>query len=179
MITRWERREVVHRGTVRRVVAGLGGYAIAAAGFAVIGVLAVLLEIQSPSFVQWTGIEVHGYTQGGITFYSYGGHDYSVDNEHASAADQRRTPTVVWLSRSDPTNTTRAYVDSTATRWLDFAFTMGWFIVALGLLGAGLVRQRRRMRWRVVHMGEFGSGISDELVRRLRAAQARRSPAGK
>ena len=165
-------------GTLRRYADGMRGFLIAAAVFAVLGILAVLLEVQSPSFVQWSGIEVHGYTQNGITYYSYRGVPYTVDNPKAPATDPRKVPTTVWLHRGDPTDSGSAWIDSPSTRWTDLGFTAGWFFAALVLLTVGVVRQRRRGRRRVGRMGEFGYGLSDEVVQRIRAERQGRTPAG-
>lgn len=165
-------------GGLRRYADGMRGFMIAAGVLTVLGILAVLLEIQSPSFVQWSGIEVHGYTQGGITYYDYRGEAYTVDNTGADPSDQRKVPTTLWLHRSDPTDSTSAYIESGRNRWTDFGFTIGWFALAALIVAVGVLRQRRRWRYRVAHMGEFGHGLSDEVVRRIRADRERRTPAG-
>lgn len=145
----------------------MGAWLWSAAALAVIGVLALLLLLQSPSLVLWNGIEVHGYTQNGLTYYHYKGELYATDNIHASAADSRKRPTTVWLSRKDPTDTNRAYVENPYTRWTDFAIVMGWFIAAFLVLVIGFTRRAVRRRRRAEVMGQFGGGISDHLVREL------------
>jgi hypothetical protein len=155
---------------------GMSAFVAGAGVLCLIGALSVLLEVQSPSFVQWSGIKVHATTQGGIAYYTYQGQSYAIDNRHASVSDQRKVPTTVWLKRSDPTDSTSAYVENAYNRWVDFGFTVGWFILAFGLLAAGFIRGRLRYRRRVRHMGEFGTGISDEVVRRLLAERHQRVP---
>jgi hypothetical protein len=159
---------------VRERFAGLGPFVGTAAVLFVIGIIAVLLELQSPSLVQWDGIKVHGVTTGGITYYTYGGQHYSVDNIHASANDRTRRPTTVWLDRSNPTDFNSAYIENAWARWLDFTIVMMWFFFAALILLAGLLRRRRRHRRVVATMGEFGAGLSDEVVRRL--LEERRQP---
>ena len=159
---------------IRRHLTGMGPFIGAASVFAVIGFIAVLLEIQSPSFVMWSGIKVQGTTYGGLTRYTYHGELNTIDNLQASAADQRHVPTTVWLSRSDPEDSTKAYIESSRTRWLDFGFVVGWFVFAAAILAVGFVMRWRRHRRRIVVMGEFGAGISDEFVRRM--LESRRRP---
>ena len=154
---------------------GLRGYVGVAALLFVFGVLAFLLEIQSPSWVQWSGIEVHGVTERGLTYYTYGGQHYAIDNQHASSADTQRRPTTVWLSRSDPTDSTSAYIENGLDRWLDFTFVVGWFAAGTGLVCFGVLRKRHRRRRQIVTMGQFGSGISDEVVRRILAERQGRN----
>jgi hypothetical protein len=135
-----------------------------AAVFFLVGILAVLLEVQSPSFVLWNGIEVHGYTDHGLTYYHYAGKPYVIDNVHAATNDPR-TSTTVWLPRKDPTDSASAYIDNAFTRWSDFAFVMSWFAVGATVLGIGFLRRHRRRQHQIEVMGKFGSGLSDHVVR--------------
>jgi hypothetical protein len=50
----------------------------------------------------------------------------------------------VWLSRGDPTDSSKAYIDSAANRWLDFSMVMIWFVAAITVVVAGIVRRLRR-----------------------------------
>jgi hypothetical protein len=161
---------------IRRFLAGMGPFVGVAAFFAVIGFLAVLLEIQSPSFVLWSGIKVQGTTYGGLTHYTYGGERFTIDNRKAEAGDQRHITTTVWLNRGDPGDSNKAYLENPYNRWLDFAFVVGWFVVSALILTAGFVTRWLRRRRRVVVMGEFGAGISDEFVRRMLDERRRPAP---
>jgi hypothetical protein len=163
-----------HCRSVRKHFEGIEPFAWTAAVLFVIGVIAVLLEIQSPSVVQWDGIKVHGITTGGVTYYTYRGQNYSVDNIHASSSDRTRRPTTVWLSRSNPTDFNSAYVENAWSRWLDFTIVMMWFFFSALVLSAGLLRRHFRRRRIVETMGMYGSGLSDEVVRRL--LEKRRQP---
>jgi hypothetical protein len=156
---------------VRARLDGLGPYAAGAAVCLVIGVLAVLIEVQSPSFVQWHGIRVHADTYEGLTTYRYGGVTYSLDNVRASARDERHVPTTVWLPYDDPTDTERAYIDNPYNRWTDFVLVTGWFAAAAALLGVGLLRRglRQRRRDTLALTSEFGTGISPDFVQRILA----------
>jgi hypothetical protein len=144
----------------------MGPFAAVAAILFVMGVLAVLLELQSPSVVLWTGIKVQGTTQNGLTYYSYRGESYAIDNKKAAAGDSRKTPTTVWLSHGDPTDSSKAYIENPFNRWLDFSFTLMWWAFGVLILAAGFLRRQLRLRRKIETMGEFGRGISDELVRR-------------
>lgn len=156
-----------HCRHVRDRFAGVGIFAAVAGVLCAIGVLAVLLELQSPSLVMWTGIKVRGTTQSGLTYYSYQGQNYSIDNPHAAANDPSEVPTTVWLSQSDPTDSTKTYIENVYTRWIDFGFVTGWFFAAAVLLAAGFIRRHLRLHRRVQSMGQFGAGLSDDVVRRL------------
>jgi len=156
---------------------GLVPFAWAAGVLTVVGVLMVLLEIQSPSFVQWHGIKARGDTYGGVTTYTYDGIDYSIDNPRVPAYSTKHIPTTVWLPYDDPTNTERAYIENPYNRWTDFAFVVGPFIVAFLVLASGVVRltvRRRRYDQRAL-TSEFGTGISPDFVARVLADRERRA----
>ena len=156
---------------------GMTPFVACAAVLLFMGVLAFLAELQSASFVQWTGIKVHGDTYGGVTTYNYRGVSYSINNRDVRADDERHLPTTVWLSRSDPTDTERAFIESPWDRWADFVFLTGWFFGAAVLIVVGWARLmvRRRRRNRDMLQRTFGTGLDPELVQRL-LAERRRPP---
>jgi hypothetical protein len=120
----------------------MSGLRIGAALLVVMGCLAVLIELQSPTLVLWTGTHVEGYTQGGLTYYKYHGTAYTLDNERASAKDLRRVPTTVYFNPSDPAEgQLHGYL-----RWVDGFFVVIWFVGAAALLVADSMRRRRRSR---------------------------------
>ena len=139
---------------MRQRFAGSGLFVGAAGFFFLIGVFALLIEVQSPSFVLWTGIEVHGVTRDGVTYYSYDGERHVVDNPHA-APDESDPDTVVWLSRSHPEDESKAYIENPWNRWVELAFVAVWFLAALGFVVAGLLRAQLRMRRRIRTMGQL------------------------
>lgn len=102
----------------------------------VVGVLAVLVELQSPSLTYWTGRRVPGVNDGGIVFYRVDGRQYTVDATRTPPAPE---PVTVFVSRDDPS---AALVDA-PTRWVDLVGVAGWFAGALVLLVVGQVRRRR------------------------------------
>lgn len=155
--------------------AELKPFIMGAVVFFVFGVFALLLELQSESFVQWDGIEVHGDTYAGVTTYSYGGQEYSIDNTAVSVTNLHHIPTTVWLPRNAPDDPARAFIDSPIDRWTDFAFLTGWFIAVDVVLTVGLLRSflRRRRRDRAALAGEgFGTGLDPELVQRILAERS-------
>lgn len=158
---------------------GMRPYVAVAAVLLFFGGLAILVELQSASFVQWDGIKVHGVTYGGVTTYRYDGEKYTIDNPRISADDTRHLPTTVWLSRSDPTDPEQAFIESAWDRWTDFAFLTGWFFAAAGILAAGFIRAmlRRRRRWRSLRE-QFGTGLDPELVQRI-LTERRQPPAAR
>jgi hypothetical protein len=149
---------------------------IGAAVLCFFGGLCFLLEIQSPSFVQWHGIEVHGDTYRGVTTYWYDGVPYSIDNPDVSAGDLHHLPTTVWLPYSDPDNPERAFIESPWDRWTDFALVTGWFFAAVGLVMAGMIRLWFRRRRAAERTSAFGVGLDPELVQRLLDEGRRRPP---
>ena len=154
---------------------GMKPFFIGAAVLFVFGILVVLLQLQSASFVQWDGIKVHGDTYGGVTTYTYQGESFSIDNTDVSADDKRHIPTTVWLSRWHPDDPEQAFIESAIDRWTDFVFTTIWFFGAAAVVVIGLVRlQLRRRRGMTVPTDNFGTGLDPELVQRL--VEERRRP---
>ena len=165
------------RTSTSDVLDGMKPFFIGSAVLLFFGILALLVQLQSASFVQWDGIEVHGDTYGGVTTYSYDGQTYSIDNPDISADDLRHIPTTVWLPRNAPDDPERAFIESPWDRWTDFVFLTGWFFAIAVVLTVGLVRLqlRRRRRDRESLESTFGSGLDPELVQRL-LAERRRPP---
>ena len=147
---------------------GLTPFVASACVLLVFGIFALLLELQSASFVQWDGIKVRGDTYGGVTTYRYHGVNYSIDNPAISASDHRHRPTTVWLPRDDPGNSDRAFIESAWDRWTDFVFLTMWFIGAFVVLAIGVIRKlvRRRRRDAMVEQ-RFGTGLDPEVVERM------------
>jgi len=158
------------------ILDGMRPFLVGAAVLLFFGFLVVLVELQSPSFVQGDGIEVHGDTYAGVTTYTYDGEDYSIDNRDVSVEDLRHIPTTVWLPRSEPTNPEKAFIESAWDRWTDFVFLTMWFFGIAVVLTIGLVRThlRHRRRDREALTTTFGTGLDPELVERL--LEERRRP---
>jgi hypothetical protein len=108
------------------------------------GCLAVLVELESPSLVLWTGKHVEGYSQNGLIYYEYKGVNYTTDNPDQAASDARRTPKTVYFPANDPT---KATIHS-GVRWFDAFMVIIWFVGAGVLLLVGVIQERRRHRRR-------------------------------
>ena len=162
---------------ISEVFDGMKPFVVCACVLLFFGGLAILVEVQSASFVQWDGIKVQGVTYEGITSYTYQGVHYSIDNRAISANDTRHLPTTVWLSRSNPGDSDQAFIESAWDRWTDFVFLTSWFFGALVFLAVGFVRQllRRRRREVAALADNFGTGLDPEVVERI-LAQRRRPP---
>lgn len=158
-------------------VDGMRPFFMGAAALFVFGILVLLVQLQSPSFVQWDGIGVHGDTYRGVTTYTYDGETYSIDNRDVSVEDTRHIPTTVWLPRSHPDDPEKAFIESAIDRWTDFVFLTIWFFGVAVVLAVGMVRQRlrRRRRDREALTTTFGAGLDPEVVQRL-LAERRRPP---
>lgn len=111
-----------------------------AAALAVVGLLWLLVEAQSPSVLQWTGDEVAAYAQRGIVYYSYHGQDDTLIDPDQAASDDTRAPRTVFVDPADPTHA-QLY---SATRWLDASLVLVWFAAAAVLVVLALRRRRRR-----------------------------------
>lgn len=165
------------RTSTQDVVDGMKPFFMGAAVLFGFGILVLLVQLQSASFVQWDGIGVRGDTYRGVTTYSYNGETYSIDNPDISVDDTRHLPTTVWLPRSNPDDPEHAFIDSPVDRWTDFVFLTIWFFGAAVVLTVGMVRLRlrRRRRDREALTTTFGSGLDPEIVERL-LAERRRPP---
>lgn len=165
------------RGGSSAVLDGMKPFLFGAAVLFGFGILVLLVQLQSASFVQWDGIGVAGDTYRGVTTYSYDGESYSIDNPDVSVDDTRHIPTTVWLPRSHPDDPEHAFIESPIDRWTDFVFLTIWFFGVAVVLTIGMirVRLRRRRRDREALTATFGTGLDPELVHRL-LAERRRPP---
>ena len=132
------------------------GWKIGALILLIMGCLAVLVELESPTLVLWTGQHVEGYSQNGLIYYEYKGVNYTTDNPGQSATDSRRIPKTVYFKSSDPTSTNI----HGGTRWFDAFMVLIWFVGAGASLLAGVVHQRRRRKPRKATPGIFDEGGS-------------------
>ena len=130
--------------TARRTRGGsddfLKPYRVLAALFLVVGVLCLLVEVQSPSLVYWTGERVAATNDGGIIYYTVGG-------ENRTLNDPREPPPhpVPATVYADPDDASRDRPAGLA-RAVDAVFVLGPFVAAGVLIVVGLVRRRRIRR---------------------------------
>jgi len=125
-------------------------------------VLAVILELESPDIVLWTGQRVVGTEQGGVVFYRWHGQNYAV----AVPGYGSSKGVSVYL---DPANPGDAMTDNAVNRATTALVVGGPFTAAVVLLAVGLSRgyrrKRREMRGVVPPVG-YGHGLDPEFVAR-------------
>jgi len=110
---------------------------VAAVILLVMGVLVLLIEIQSPSdSVYLTGTRVEGTSVRGLVYYTVGGEQYTVVNPHQSASEATPVPVSVYV---DPANPTQPEING-VTRWVDLGFIALWPVLALLVLVTSAVR---------------------------------------
>jgi hypothetical protein len=117
---------------------GAGWFVGGAVALFVFAVLAVLLELQSPEIVLWTGQPVVGTEQHGIVYYQWQGQSYSLDAKGYGSAKAL----TVYV---DPGNPSNAMVDSVADR-LGPSLLVG--LPALGGVILLVVGGTRSYRWK-------------------------------
>jgi hypothetical protein len=121
---------------VRKCFDGAGWFVGGAVVLLVVALLAVLVGLQSPDRVLWTGQQVVGTEQGGIVTYRWDGQSYSLDvpgNGSSKAVS-------VYLNPSDPS---QAMTDNVFDRVLAALFTLGPVAGAVVLLVVGGTRNYR------------------------------------
>jgi hypothetical protein len=122
---------------------GAGWFVGLAITLFVFALLMVLLELQSPDLLLWTGHRVAGTERGGIVSYRWHGQAYSLNaSGYGSSKDVS-----VYL---DPANPANAMVDNVADRALVASLIGGPVAGGVVLLVVGLTRNyrwdRRRAR---------------------------------
>lgn len=133
---------------VSRWFDGAGWFVGLAAVLFAFALLAVLLELQSPDLVLWTGHRVAGTEQGGIVTYRWDSQQYSLNARgYGSAQDVS-----VYLDPADPGN---AMIDNLPDRILVTSFIGAPVAGGLALLVAGATRKPRRMRRKARRAREF------------------------
>lgn len=132
-------------------------FTIAALVFLCGGILSLLLELQSPSFLLWSGQPVQGTQYATAVSYTYRGHQYVI-TANGKSLDHPQHVTV-YVDTSNPHN---AVLNRPATRWSDAVLVGGWFVVAIALVVVGQlyeVHRSRRRAARADRRPDFGEGI--------------------
>jgi len=133
---------------VRESFDGAGWFVGLAAALFVFALLAVLLELQSPDLVLWTGHRVTGTEQGGIVTYRWHGQQYSLDARGFGSAPH----VSVYLDPADPGS---GMVDNLPDRILVSSFIGVPVAGGVALLVAGATRKSRRIRRKIRRVREF------------------------
>jgi hypothetical protein len=135
-------------GRVRDWFDGAGWFVGLAAVLFTFALLAVLLELQSPDLVLWTGHRVAGVEQGGIVTYRWAGQQYSLNaNGYGSARDVG-----VYL---DPANPGNAMIENLPDRIVVTSFIGVPVAGGLALLLAAATRKSRHLRRQLRRAREF------------------------
>jgi hypothetical protein len=135
-------------GRVRGWFDGAGWFVGLAVALFVFAALAVLLELQSPDLLLWTGHRVTGREQGGIITYRWDGQPYSLN---APGYGSHRDVSV-YLDPGDPGD---AMADNLPDRILVASFIGAPVAGGLALLVAGATRKPRRQRRKARLAREF------------------------
>jgi hypothetical protein len=133
---------------VRSWFDGAGWFVGLAAALFAFALLAVLLQLQSPDLVLWSGTRVAGTEQGGIVTYRWHGQQYSINAVGYGSAKN----VSVYLNPGDPSN---AMIDHIATRILDAALIGAPIAGGVALLVAGGTRKYRWARRNARRAREF------------------------
>lgn len=138
---------------------------------AIVGVLFLLMEAQSPSRLYWTGQAVAGTNSQGIVYYRVGGEQYTVDDTGPVPAHP--TPVTVYVDPADPSQALLLK----PTRWIDAVGVLVWFVAAGVCLMVSAIggARRRRKRAELAHQGSgYGGGLdSDWISHHLERSQRR------
>ncbi|MGH3493795.1 MAG: hypothetical protein ACRDRL_32035, partial [Sciscionella sp.] len=159
----------VSRRKHRADAAMLGGvrpYAFSAFALFAVGILVVLLEVQSPSRALWIGVPVQGAEYAGAVTYSYHGQGYSLSEPFSRHQLGPSRQVTVYVNPGDPSD---GVLDRAATRWYEGVLIGVWFVGATGCLFAGALRARRHRRRRKhrTTVPPFGRGLDPNTVGRL------------
>jgi hypothetical protein len=133
---------------VRKWFDGAGLFVGGAVVLFAIALLAVLLGLQSPDRVLWTGQQVAGTEHGGIVTYGWHGQSYSLDVPGYGSAKA----VSVYLDPADPSH---AMVDNVFDRVVPAVLILGPAAGAVVLLVAGGTRNYRWQRRKLKLAREF------------------------
>jgi hypothetical protein len=133
---------------VRKWYDGSGWFVAGAAVLLVFAVLALLVGLQSPDHVLWTGQGVTGTEHQGIVYYSWHGQTYSIDAPGTGSANA----VSVYLDPADPS---QAMIDNIFDRVLASLLILGPVVAALVLLVLGGTRNYRWFRQKIKLVREY------------------------
>lgn len=132
---------------------------------AVVGVLFVLVWVQSPSMLYWTGEKVIGHNRDGLVYYRVDGENNTIDDTRP--IPPYNTPVTVYVNPQEPS---QALIEKPA-RWLDAVGVLGWFAAAAACLLWSALRPAVRRRRAGSTAADYGDGLDPEWVsQRLKRA---------
>lgn len=102
----------------------------------ILGILFVLLELQNPARLYWTGQVVEGTARGGIVYYQVHGEQHTIDDQRQAFSPGEKVTVYV-----DPADPSHALLPS-PSRWIDATAVLVWFVAALVLLSVSALRRR-------------------------------------
>jgi uncharacterized protein DUF3592 len=144
---------------IRAMFDGAGLFVGLAIALFMFTLLAVLLVLESPDAVRWTGQRVIGYELGGIVSYRWHGETYSLDAPGYGSAKAIS----VYVDPADPSN---AMIDNPITRLAESALVVVPLAGGVLLLVVGLTRRRRWARRQRHVATAAGHGAHQEWIER-------------
>lgn len=102
----------------------------------IVGILFMLLELQNPASLYWTGQAVEGADREGIVYYQVHGEQYTLDDQRQTFADGEKV--TVYFDPGDPSH---ALLPS-PTRWIDATVVLIWFVAVPVVLTISALRRR-------------------------------------
>jgi hypothetical protein len=150
---------------VRRWFEGTGPFPILAVIMAAVGTMFLVLTLSSIGGLVWTGTAVKGNEQGGLVYYTYKGHVYTVDDLNS----YRTGPRTVYV---DPGNPGRAVLNTPVSGGIQLATVGGPYLIAAGFVVWSVRRKRfylkrRREANELGGDAKFGLGLDDHTMQRL------------
>ena len=154
------------RGRLKAMLDGAGWSVGLAAALFAFALLFVLLDLQAPESVLWTGHRVVATEQQGLATFRWQGQSYTVDVPGSGSGQQ----VSIYFNPGDPSG---AMADNLADRMFAALFVGVPVVLGVGVLLAGLSRKRRWAR-RQRRQGEsYGTGLDPGFV--AKQLQMRRS----
>jgi hypothetical protein len=147
------------RARIRALFDGAGWFPGLAAALFVFALLAVLLELESPDAVRWTGQHVVGTEIGGIVSYRWHGQTYSLDAPGYGSSKA----VSVYLDPADPSN---ALIDNPFLRTFEGSLVAVPLAGGVVLLVLGLTRRWRWERRQLRAASRAGHSLDQDFVTR-------------
>ena len=150
------------RGRLKAMLDGAGWSVGLAAALFAFALLFVLLDLQAPESVLWTGHHVVATEQHGLATFRWQGQAYTVDVPGFGSGKVD-----IYFNPGDPS---AAMADNVPDRLFAGLFVGVPVIAGVGVLVVGLSRKRRWDRRRGRTAASYGDGLDPEFVaRQLRA----------